>query len=201
MKLIIMTKPIFFVEEDKIIALLSEEGMDSLHLHKPNSSPLYSERLLKLLPDRIYSKIITHEHFYLKNEYNLAGIHIDEHSENIPNGYKGVVGTDCIDLSLLKDLKKKYKYIFLKNVFNDSGDDCANPIFNMQQIKEASKKGLIDKRVYVAVGGLHNIKLAKDLGFGGVVVCEELWNKFDIHNESDFKEIILHFNKLRKAVD
>ena len=39
MKLVIMTKSTFFVEEDKIISLLFEEGLDSLHISKADNSP------------------------------------------------------------------------------------------------------------------------------------------------------------------
>ena len=65
----------------------------------------------------------------------------------------------------------------------------------------AAKAGLIDKKVY-ALGGmsLENLKAAKDLGFGGVVICGDIWNRFDIHNETDFKELIQHFERLRKAI-
>lgn len=66
MKLVIMTKSTFFVEEDKILASLFDEGMDSLHLFKPNTSPMYSERLLTLLPEDYYRKIVVHDHYYLK---------------------------------------------------------------------------------------------------------------------------------------
>ncbi len=54
----------------------------------------------------------------------------------------------------------------------------------------------------ISLGGIcpDNIKTAKDLGFGGVVACGDLWNKFDIHNEPDYKELISHFEKLRKAI-
>ena len=48
--------------------------------------------------------------------------------------------------------------------------------------------------------GIDNVKLAKDLGFGGVVICGDLWNRFDIHNQVDYKDIINHFERLRKAV-
>ena len=37
MKLVIMTKSTFFVEEDKILTALFDEGMDKLHLYKPGS--------------------------------------------------------------------------------------------------------------------------------------------------------------------
>ena len=63
------------------------------------------------------------------------------------------------------------------------------------------RKGLIDKKVY-AMGGitLDNVRLVRDMGFGGVVVCGDLWNQFDIHNEVDYKQIIQRFNMFRKAV-
>ena len=51
MKLVIMTKSTFFVEEDKILTTLFDEGMDNLHLFKPGSTPLYAERLLSLIPE------------------------------------------------------------------------------------------------------------------------------------------------------
>lgn len=68
-------------------------------------------------------------------------------------------------------------------------------------LDDAIRLGLIDKHVY-AFGGvtLDNIKEAKELGFGGVVACGDLWGKFDIHSQLDYKELINHFDKLRKAV-
>ena len=48
---------------------------------------------------------------------------------------------------------------------------------------------------------LENIQLAKELGFVGVVICGDLWNRFNIHNQLDYKDIINHFEKLRKAAD
>lgn len=89
MKLAIMTKSTFFVEEDKILAALFDVGLDNLHLYKPETSPIYSERLLSLLPDKAYEKIFVHGHYYLKDEYRLAGIHLDNAAESVPEGYKG----------------------------------------------------------------------------------------------------------------
>ena len=51
MKLVLMTQPTFFVEEDKILTSLFDEGLEHLHLYKPGSEPMYSERLLTLLPE------------------------------------------------------------------------------------------------------------------------------------------------------
>lgn len=46
MKLVIQTLPTFFVEEDKILTALFDEGMDILHINKPNSEPLYAEAVV-----------------------------------------------------------------------------------------------------------------------------------------------------------
>ena len=201
MKLAIMTKSTFFVEEDKILTSLFDEGMDNLHLFKPGSSPIYSERLLTLLPEDYRRKVTVHDHYYLKQEYDLAGIHIDEPRAPVPDGYKGKYSRTCTDLLKLKEMKKKSNYVFLKNIFDCIEFKDEKSSFSTQQLEMAAKAGLIDKKVY-ALGGmsLENLKMAKDLGFGGVVICGDIWNRFDIHNETDFKELIQHFERLRKAI-
>jgi hypothetical protein len=87
MKLIVVTTPTFFVEEDKIITALFEEGLDVLHLRKPETPAMYSERLLTLIPDKYHRRIVTHEHFYLKEEFNESVRTICKHYD-----------IDCIEL-------------------------------------------------------------------------------------------------------
>jgi thiamine-phosphate pyrophosphorylase len=48
---------------------------------------------------------------------------------------------------------------------------------------------------------LDRVKEIKDLGFGGMVICGDLWNRFNIHNEIDYKALLNHFEKLRKTID
>ncbi|MBR2292483.1 MAG: thiamine phosphate synthase [Prevotella sp.] len=202
MKLIVMTRPTFFVEEDKILTNLYEEGMDNLHLHKPGSSPMYSERLLTLLGDDLASKITVHHHFYLKDEYKLRGIHIDDAHTEPPTGYRGNLSRTCHAISELKEAKRHCNYVFLHPVFDSQTVREEKSNFTIQELEEAAKQGLIDKKVY-ALGGMNldTIKTVRSLGFGGIVVCGDLWNRFDIHNELDYKELLMHFERLKKAVD
>lgn len=190
MKLVVMTKSTFFVEEDKILAALFDTGLECLHINKPGSSPMYAERLLTLLPEDTYRYIYVHDHYYLKNEYDLGGIHIDNPDMDVPQGYRGKVGRTCSGLERLKELKRKSNFVFLRQ------DDTTD-----SELQEASRHGLIDKKVY-ALGGvtLSSIGRARDLGFGGIVVCSDLWNRFDIHSQTDYREVITYFEKLRKAV-
>ncbi len=202
MKLVIMTKSTFFVEENTILSALFDEGMTNLHLFKPGSSPLYAERLLTLLPEDHYNKITVHDHYYLKNEYGLAGIHLDDATADTPAGYRGNVTRTCSDLTMLKAMKKKSKYVFLKNIYDCIEFKDEKQTFSRSLLTEAARSGLIDKHVY-ALGGMSidNIKAAKDLGFGGVVICGDLWCRFDIHNQMDFRDLVNHFKRLRNAAD
>ena len=202
MKLIVITRPTFFVEEDKILVDLFEEGLENLHLCKPGSSPLYSERLLTLLGDSLASKITVHVLFYLKEESRLKGIHIDDARTEAPTGYKGSITRTCHAISELKEAKKQSNYVFLQSIFDSQTVASEKQSFTEEELKEASRQGLIDKKVY-ALGGMNidNIKYAKDLGFGGVVICGDLWNRFNIHNEIDYKDLLNHFQKLRKTVE
>ncbi len=72
MKLAVMTHSTFFVEEDKILTTLFNEGMENLHLCKWEASPIYSERLLSLLNEDNRKRTTVHDNFYLKNEFSLA---------------------------------------------------------------------------------------------------------------------------------
>ena len=202
MKLVILTKATFFVEEDKILTTLFEEGMDNLHLYKPDSEPVYSERLLTLLSEDYYRKITVHDHFYLREEFGLKGIHLNTADAELPYGYKGHFSCTCHSIAELHDAKKKADYVFLKTIFDSQSNPQDKQTISEEELREASRKGLIDKHVY-AMGGINldNIRQMRDLGFGGVVICGDLWNRFNIHQEQDYKDLISHFQKLQKAVN
>ena len=201
MKLALMTQPTFFVEEDKILTSLFEEGLENLHLFKPDSEPIYSERLLTLLSDEYYKRITVHDNYYLKEEYKLRGIHIDDETTPAPKGFKGHVSRTCTHLELLKEAKRGADYVVLKYIFDSQTEHDQKATFTMDQLREASRHGLIDRHVY-ALGGMNldNVRMARDLGFGGIMISGDIWNRFNIHNELDYRALIDHFVKLRKAV-
>ena len=201
MKLALMTQPTFFVEEDKILTSLFDEGLEILHLFKPDSEPVFSERLLSLLSDEYYKRIMVHTNFYLKEEYKLRGIHIEDETTPAPKGYKGHISRTCTHLDQLKEAKRNSDYVLLKYIFDSQTESDQKATFNLEDLKEASRRGLIDRHVF-ALGGMNidNIKIARDLGFGGIVISGDIWNRFNIHQELEYQALIDHFVKLRKAV-
>lgn len=184
------------------MATLFEEGLDILHLRKPDSEPVYCERLLTLLPEKYHQRIITNDHFYLKDEFDLLGIHLSERNPNTPPGYKGVTTCTCYSLEELAEAKKRNKYVILRNVYDSNAGNQSTSLYSHEQLRDASRKGLIDKKVMAQTGiTLENIHEIRDLGFGGAVVCSDIWNRFNIHSGMDFKDVIKHFHKLRKATE
>ena len=91
MKLILMTTPYFFVEEHQILNALFDEGLEILHLRKPETEPVYSERLLTLIPETYRKRIVVHDHFYLKSEYGLKGIHLNHRNPELPPKYLSLI--------------------------------------------------------------------------------------------------------------
>ena len=202
MKLILITSPTYFVEEDKIITSLFEEGLDILHLRKPDTAPMFAERLLTLIPEQYHKRIVVHGHFYLKEEFRLKGIHLNLRNPNAPDHYKGHISCSCHSLEEVKERKRNYDYVFMSPVFDSISKQNYNAQYSPEEIKKAHKQGIIDKKVY-ALGGIdvHNIKEVKKYGFGGAAVMGAIWQKFDTCCDRDYSQIIEHFRKLKKLAD
>jgi thiamine-phosphate pyrophosphorylase len=202
MKLILQSSPEFFIEEHQILTALLDEGLELVHLSKPNSEPIYCERLLSLIPEGYRNRIVTHDHFYLKNEYALRGIHLNHADETPPHHYKGQISCTATSTDDLQALKKQMDYIFLTNVYERADINNFSSEYSVATLKELSKKKIIDKKLYLKGGvDLSNIEQIKELGFGGAVLQGAIWSRFDIQKTQDFKDIINHFRKLYRAAN
>lgn len=202
MKLIVVTAPTFFVEEDKIITALFEEGLDILHLRKPETPAMYAERLLTLIPEKYHRRIVTHEHFYLKEEFDLMGIHLNSRNPKEPHDYSGHVSCTCHSIEELNNKKHFYDYLFMSPIYDCITKEGILSGYTPEELRRAGKDKIIDSKV-MALGGItpENILEVKDFGFGGAVILGNLWNKFNACTDRDYLEVIRHFKKLKKMAD
>ena len=202
MKLILITTPTYFVEEDKILTTLFDEGLDILHLRKPDTAPVYAERLLTLIPEKYHKRIVVHGHFYLKKEYNLKGIHLNRRNPEPPACYSGHISCSCHSLEEVKQYKPGCDYVFLSPIFDSISKQDYKSGYIAEEIRSAVKNGIIDRRV-IALGGIdeNNLLRVKDFGFGGAAIMGTLWNKFDPAYDYNYQELIAHFRKLKRLAD
>ena len=140
MKLIVVTAPTFFVEEDKIITALFEEGLDILHLRKPETPAMYSERLLTLIPEKYHRRIVTHEHFYLKEEFDLMGIHLNTRNPHEPHDYSGHVSYTCHSVEEVKSKKHFYDYVFMSPVYDCISKEGILSGYTPEELRAAGKE-------------------------------------------------------------
>lgn len=175
MKLIVITTPDFFEGENRIIAALFEEGMEKLHLRKPQSTRKKMEALIKTIPHAWYSRIVLHDHFELAKDYQLAGIHLNSRNTVIPEGFKGSISRSCHSLQEIQDYCR-FDYVFLSPVFQSISKEGYGSGFSSEVLKKAASAGVINQKV-IALGGLSEktIPAIAGLGFGGVAVLGALW--------------------------
>lgn len=202
MKIIAVTTPNFFIEEDKIITALFDEGLDILHLRKPETAAMYAERLLTLIPQKYHKKIVTHEHFYLKKEFDLLGIHLNVRNSKAPEDYSGHISCSCHSTEEVKQRKGLYDYVFMSPVFDSITKENYPSQYTPEELRKAAKEGIIDQNV-IALGGvsIDNILQVKDFGFGGAAILGDLWGKFDCRNDQNYLAVIRHFKKLKEMAD
>lgn len=193
MKLAVATRPYFFIEEDKIISRLFEEGLDYLLLHKSHPHPQYIERLLNLIPSKYHKRIFVCNYPRFSQEYKFAGrlVNIDE--QPFDNNIKGKIVANCNNLQQLTELKKKYDIIY----FGPLG----RTFYQSTELNDYGKK-VINKQVW-AYGELdeNNLKKLASYKFGGVILDKMLWDKFDDCRSTDYSELICYFCKQRKIIN
>ncbi|MGL5937662.1 MAG: thiamine phosphate synthase [Phocaeicola sp.] len=202
MKLILITTPYYFVQEDKILTALFESGLETLHLRKPNSSPILAERLLKLIPEQFHRRIVIHENFHLHQDRFLKGVHLNRRCSTLPPNHKGHVSTSCHSIEEILKYKSACNYLFLSPIFDSISKQNYSSSYTPEEIRAASKRGVIDQKV-IALGGIEeeNLTEIKDYGFGGAAILGALWNKFDLRNDQNYDSILEHFEVLKRMAD
>ena len=192
MKLAIATLPTFFVEEDKIITSLFDEGLDYLFLHKEYPHPQFVERLLNLIPKKYHKKIFSCN-CRLMQEYRLAGSLFSNDSTQPMGNEKGKIVGYANNLSHLKELRKVYDIV------------CFGPLgrtfHQSAELNEIGKK-MINKNTW-AFGNIdeENLKKLTKYGFGGVILDELIWDNFDSCRSTDYTGLVDRFKRVKKVVD
>ena len=107
MKTIAITLPSFFTDEASAINRLFENGIDLLHLRKPDSQAEECRQLLEAVNKRWLQRIVVHDHFELCNEFQLYGIHLNRRNNTVPADHHGSLSCSCHSLEEVIERKTK----------------------------------------------------------------------------------------------
>ena len=178
MKWIIITSPEFLSGEAIFIDKLFSQGLDLLHLRKPEASLEAYKRLLLQIPKHWYSRIVLHEHFALAEKFGLHGIHLNRRCSQVPDSFRGSISCSCHTLEEVKKQKASKDYVFLSPIFDSISKVGYHAAFSSTLLKQAAVENVIDEKV-IALGGItaKNIPLVKEWHFGGVALLGDIWKR------------------------
>ena len=178
MKWITITSPEFLSGEAIFIDKLFSQGLDLLHLRKPEASLEAYKQLLLQIPEQWHSRIVLHEHFELAEEYKLHGIHLNRRCSVVPNAYHGSISCSCHTIEEVITQKDSKNYVFLSPIFDSISKVGYHAAFSPTSLKQAAVENVIDEKV-IALGGItaNNIPLVKEWHFGGVALLGDIWKR------------------------
>ncbi|RRD88630.1 thiamine phosphate synthase [Bacteroides heparinolyticus] len=193
MKLIVITRPRFFEGEAAIITALFENGLEILHLRKPEASAGELDCFLQQLPDEYMSRIVTHEHFQMVSVFNLKGIHLNGRNKHAPTGYSGHISCSCHSFDEVSQRKRLCDYVFLSPVYDSISKEGYTSAYPYDSLLKACQAGIIDEKV-IALGGvgIQHLPEIHSLGFGGVAVLGDVWKRKE-------EDILPHFIRLQAS--
>ena len=178
MKWITITSPEFLSGEAIFIDKLFSQGLDLLHIRKPDAALEAYKRFLLQIPKQWYSRIVLHEHFALAEEFGLHGIHLNRRCSQVLDSFRGSISCSCHTLEEVKKQKASKDYVFLSPIFDSISKVGYHAAFSPTLLKQAAMENIIDEKV-IALGGItaNNIPLVKEWRFGAVAFLGDIWKR------------------------
>ena len=171
MKWIAITSPSFYDGEAVFIKMLTDCGVDTVHLRKPGASADDCARLLDRMSGAERAHIVIHDFFELAVPYGLKGIHLNSRRNEVPDGYTGQVSRSCHSLDEVQRYSPECDYVFLSPIFDSVSKQGYQSAFTAETLSRAAEDGIINRKV-IALGGVtpDKIPYLMSLGFGGAAM-------------------------------
>ena len=177
MRIIVVTAPESVPEEPEMIRLLLSEGVDRVHLRKPQATEIQMRQLIESLPPTLYPRITLQDCLSLAGEYGIGGVHLNRRNTQIPSGFQGLVSCSCHSLEEVT-FHRWEDYLFLSPIFDSISKEGYRSAFTPRQLDQATRQGLIDSRI-IALGGIlpEHLPELKRYGFGGAAFLGYIWQE------------------------
>jgi thiamine-phosphate pyrophosphorylase len=189
--LVVISNPAAVTDETTIINDLFDEGLEVLHLRKPDITIEEIRSLLKKIKPQYYQRIALHQHHDLADDFGIKRLHYKEANRKKHEGKllylysspllrRGAGGEEILSTSIhqiedYKTLSPSFTYTFFGPLF----DSISKPGYTSK---------LSDDFVFpigpghpkvIAIGGINatNIQKAIDMNFDGVAALGTIWSK------------------------
>lgn len=181
--MIVITNPIHIANEIDTIHLLFENGLELLHIRKPDFSETEMKLFLSKVEIEFRSKLALHQYHHLAQEFGINRIHFTEKtriktSKKSLRKWKGnrfTLSTSIHNMADFEKLSDVFDYAFFGPVFESISK--LNYISDLNFKKELGQRKN-NKTALIALGGITSdkIKIALEYGFDDVALLGVIWN-------------------------
>ena len=176
--LVVISNPTPIAHEAELINGLFEEGLEVLHLRKPDAQIDEIRSLLKQINAKHYHRIALHQHHEIADDFGIKRLHYTElkrkkeaHS-TLPGG---VLSTSIHEVDEYQALPVVFEYTFFGPVF----DSISKSGYTSKISNDFVFPYKIGHPKVIAIGGIDatNIHRVKQMHFSGAAVLGTIWAK------------------------
>lgn len=176
--MILITNPTLVPNEMETINTLFEEGLDLLHIRKPDFSEMEMAQFILQIKMEFRDQLVLHQHHSLSAEFGINRIHNPVrvlNSDRINIQEKIKLSTSTHSIEEFNQLPNDLDYAFLSPVFPSISKQN---YYSKIDLLEAVKKRTNFNTKLIALGGIasHNIKTVIENGFDDVALLGTIWN-------------------------
>ena len=196
MKIVLISKPSYTINEHQVIADLFELGLENFHVRKPKFTKKEIVRYIELIPYMYRNRLILHTFHDLAVEYGVKGVHfMDDNKRSLKEKALAIFKRKPLDkvmdysslqrsaslhsLNQLAECNESYDYALLSPIFDSISKKRYKSLFkNKEKLRSAVLKS--NQRV-IALGGVDagKIKDVQAMGFSGVALLGAIWKHPD----------------------
>lgn len=182
--MIVITNPTPITDEIQITHSLFEEGLELLHVRKPDFSEAEIKTFLLQIKSDFRAKMVLHSHHQLAEKFGINRIHFSEKKRKETTklqleelkikGFR--LSTSVHSIEKFNDLDTLFEYAFLSPVFPSISKENYQP---EADLFKAIKKRTNFKTKLISLGGIEagNINQAYKAGIDGVALLGTIWNQ------------------------
>lgn len=178
MKLIVISYPEKFHNEESVINALFRSGVDIFHLRKPEASIDEMRSILDSISSEYHNRVVLHSHHKLIKEYNLRALHFRASDRALVKEYSSYRRTTSAhSIEELNGLSG-FDYILLSPIFNSISKLGYSSNFTFEYLHRSISNR--DKNI-IALGGISidNIDSETVKLFDGVALLGAVWSGGD----------------------
>ncbi|WP_157955999.1 thiamine phosphate synthase [Flavobacterium kingsejongi] len=179
----IITHPEQIANESSILQTLFENGLERLHIRKPDYTPAQIQKYLDGIAPEYRWKTVVHQHHFLAVDYDCSGVHfsVEKRMATKPEIFAKhkadnfTISTSVHNVAEAASVSDAIDYSFIGPVFHSISKPGYSPKIDFSSLEF---KQLLHTTALVAVGGIspETIDQALDYGFNSFALLGTIWN-------------------------